>query len=62
MDQKSARFKIEEERKQRRAHQTRKFKRNQAIGILVLAAAVLVYRLLRTPSGWIFPAGWWRLW
>lgn len=38
------------------------FHRNQAIGLLVLAAGVLVYRLLRMPAGWALPAGWWRLW
>jgi len=46
----------------RREAQKHVFRRNQAIGLLVIAAAVLTYRLLHTPAGWIFPAGWWRLW
>lgn len=48
--------------RQRRDEQRRVFGRNQAIGVLVLAIAVLAYRLLHAPAGWIFPAGWWRLW
>jgi hypothetical protein len=38
------------------------FRRNQAIGLLLVAAAVLGWRLLHTPAGWLFPPGWWRLW
>jgi len=51
-----------QQRTARREEQRRLFRRNQAIGLLLIALAVLIYRLLRTPSGWIFPAGWWRLW
>jgi hypothetical protein len=29
--------------------------------LLIVAAVVLLYRLLHTPSGWLFPTGWWRL-
>jgi len=49
-------------RRERRDGQRRAFHRNQAWGLLLLAGVVLVYRLLHTPSGWILPAGWWRLW
>ncbi len=51
-----------QEGRERREEQGRAFRRNQAVGLLVLAGAVLVYRLLHTPSGWVLPAGWWRLW
>lgn len=46
----------------RRNAQRSSFYRNQAIGLLIAAGAVLLYRLLHTPSGWLFPQGWWRLW
>jgi ferric-dicitrate binding protein FerR (iron transport regulator) len=42
--------------------QHRLFRRNQAIGLLLVAAAVLAWRLTQTPAGWLFPPGWWRLW
>jgi len=53
---------VQQQRAARRDEQRRLFRRNQAIGLLLIALAVLIYRLLHTPSGWIFPAGWWRLW
>jgi hypothetical protein len=51
--------------KQRRVAQSRdrhrlRFSRNQAVGVLLFALVVLLYRLLRTPSGWLLPHGWWR--
>jgi hypothetical protein len=46
----------------RREAQQRAFRRNQGLGLLLIAAALLAYRLTQTPSGWIFPSGWWRLW
>jgi hypothetical protein len=55
-------YAVQQERDARREGQRKSFHRNQAIGLLVAAAAVLVYRLLHTPSGWLFPPGWWRLW
>ena len=55
-------YAVQQERKARREAQRLLFRRNQALGLLLLAAAVLAYRLLRTPAGWIFPHGWWRLW
>ncbi len=45
-----------------RDSQRRNFRRNQAAGLLLLAIAVLAYRVLHTPAGWLFPPGWWRLW
>jgi hypothetical protein len=53
---------VQQERQARRDTQQLSFHRNQAIGLLLAAAAVLMYRLLHTPSGWLFPQGWWRLW
>jgi hypothetical protein len=50
---------IEDERERRRL-QTRLYRRNQAIGVLLVAAAILLWRLFHTPLSWIFPAGWWR--
>ncbi len=44
----------------RRAKQTRVYKRNQAIGLVLVALAILVFRLFRTNPKWIFPPGWWR--
>jgi len=44
----------------RRAEQTRIFRRNQVVGLLILAAAIVIWRLFHTLPGWIFPPGWWR--
>lgn len=55
-------YAVQQERKARREAQRLQFTRNQAIGLLLAAAAVLAYRLTHTHSGWLFPAGWWRLW
>lgn len=46
---------------ERRAAQLRLYRRNQALGVLIVAATVLVWWLLHTNRAWIFPAGWWRL-
>jgi hypothetical protein len=62
LDTKLVSYDVQQLRKARREAQRRLFHRNQAIGLLLAAAAVLVYRLLHTPAGWIFPQGWWRLW
>jgi len=62
MNNKLESYGVQQERAARRESQRRLFYRNQAIGLLLAAAAVLAYRLLHTPSGWLFPAGWWRLW
>ena len=45
----------------RRAEQTRVYRRNQAIGLVLVAGAILVFWLFRTNPKWIFPTGWWRL-
>ena len=55
-------YQAERERAERRAEQRRLFGRNQAIGLLLVAAAVLAWGMLRAPAGWLFPPGWWRLW
>jgi len=44
---------------QRRAEQTRVFRRNQAIGLVLVAGAILIFWLFRTNPKWIFPVGWW---
>jgi len=46
---------------QRRMELRRAFRRNQALGLLLVGAAILIWRLLHTPGGWLFPVGWWRL-
>lgn len=35
--------------------------RNQVVGMLLLAAAILAWWLIHTNPKWIFPSGWWRL-
>jgi ferric-dicitrate binding protein FerR (iron transport regulator) len=44
----------------RRAQQRRLFRRNQALGLLILAALVCAWWLFHTNPKWIFPPGWWR--
>jgi hypothetical protein len=44
----------------RRAEHTRVFRRNQAIGLVLVAVAILIFWLFRTNPKWIFPPGWWR--
>lgn len=51
----------DEAAKARRARQTRIFRRNQIIGMVLVAAAILLWRLFHTNPKWIFPPGWWRL-
>lgn len=43
----------------RRAEQTRIFHRNQAYGLLIVAALIVLWTLFHTNRTWIFPAGWW---
>jgi hypothetical protein len=45
----------------RREGQRRRYKRNQVFGLMLIAAAILVWWLFHTNPGWIFPPGWWRL-
>jgi len=44
----------------RRVAQTRVYRRNQAFGLLMVAAAILLWWLFHTHSNWIFTPGWWR--
>lgn len=44
-----------------REEQMRVFRRNQVFGLLIVAAAIVLWWLLRTNPKWIFPPGWWRL-
>ena len=46
--------------KVRRAEQTRVYRRNQTLGLVMVAAAILVWWLFHTNPNWIFPPGWWR--
>lgn len=43
-----------------REEQTRRFRRNQVFGLLIVAAAILAWALWHTNPNWIFPPGWWR--
>jgi hypothetical protein len=53
-------FKQQADEQARRAEQRRIFRRNQALGLLLVAAAILIWRLFHTNPAWIFPTGWWR--
>jgi hypothetical protein len=44
----------------RRAEQTRRYRRNQVFGLLLVTAAILIWTLFHTNPKWIFPPGWWR--
>lgn len=46
---------------ERRAAQRSAFRRNQAFGLVVIAALICLWWLLHTNRAWIFPVGWWRL-
>jgi len=45
---------------ERRSEQVRMHRRNQAIGLVILAGAILIWWLMHTNPAWIFPKGWWR--
>lgn len=45
---------------ERRAAQSRVYRRNQAFGLLILAALIVLWWLFHTKPAWIFPPGWWR--
>jgi hypothetical protein len=45
---------------ERREEQRFAFRRNQAFGMLIFAAAILAWWLFHTNPKWIFPPGWWR--
>lgn len=53
-------FKQQVAEQARRAEQRRVFRRNQAFGLLLIAAVILIWRLFHTNPAWIFPPGWWR--
>lgn len=53
-------FKQQADEQARRAQQRRIFRRNQAFGLLLVAAAILIWRMFHTNPAWIFPAAWWR--
>ena len=46
---------------ERREAQRYAFRRNQAFGLVLLAAAICLWWLFHTNPKWIFPTGWWRL-
>ena len=50
----------EQAAKAAREAQQRLFRRNQAFGMLLLAAAICAWWLLHTNRRWIFTPGWWR--
>jgi predicted nucleic acid-binding Zn ribbon protein len=43
-----------------RLAQQRDYRRNQAMGLVLIAAVILVWWLFHTNPKWIFPLGWWR--
>lgn len=45
---------------ERREAQSYAFRRNQAIGLVMLAAGVCLWWLFHTNPKWILPPGWWR--
>jgi hypothetical protein len=46
--------------KARRVEQLRLYRRNQAFGLVMMAAAICLWWLFHTNPRWIFPPGWWR--
>jgi hypothetical protein len=52
-----------EQKAEEEAHeaQRRLARRNQVLGLVLIAAAILVWRLFHTNPNWVFPTGWWRL-
>jgi hypothetical protein len=43
-----------------REEQRRLYRRNQALGLVLIAALILAWWLFHTNPKWIFPPGWWR--
>lgn len=43
-----------------REQQAHAFRRNQIIGLVILAGLICLWWLLHANPEWIFPAGWWR--
>jgi len=46
--------------KTRREAQLRVYRRNQAFGLMLVAAAVFLWWIFHTNPAWFFPQGWWR--
>ncbi len=44
----------------RREMQRAVYRRYQVFGLLLVAAAIVVWSLVHTNPKWIFPPGWWR--
>jgi hypothetical protein len=44
----------------RREAQLRVYRRNQAVGLMLVAAAIFLWWLRHTNPAWLFPQGWWR--
>ncbi len=44
----------------RRPNRRGSYRRNQVFGLLLVAAAILIWWLFHTNPKWIFPPGWWR--
>ncbi|HVW77937.1 MAG TPA: hypothetical protein VHB45_10005 [Alloacidobacterium sp.] len=38
------------------------YRRRQVIGLLLIAAVLLLIAVLRAPAHTIFPRGWWHVW
>jgi len=53
-------YKQQADEQARRADQRRIFRRNQAFGLLLVAAAIVIWHLFHINPAWIFPVGWWR--
>jgi hypothetical protein len=51
---------VQKAEEEARAAQRRATVRNQAVGMVMLAAAALAWWLVHTNPGWVFPAGWWH--
>ena len=62
MDSRIESLDVQRGREARREDQTRRFRRNQALGLLLFALAVFAWRLIQAPAGSIFAPGWWRFW
>jgi hypothetical protein len=45
---------------ERRDEQSRVYRRNQTLGLLIMAAVICAWWLFHTNPKWIFPPGWWR--
>lgn len=45
---------------ERRERQLFAFRRNQTIGLVLLAALICLWWLVHGNRAWLFPANWWR--